>query len=207
MHGAIGYTEEHDLHLWLLKVRALAAAWGSQAEHRARVMAALPPAAAACDGPGCRRTAGPGAARQRDLRDAVRGLLAPAADPAGRRPDRAGYDLSLWRRLCGEIGVAGLAIPERYGGAGAGPVETHIVMEELGRGLIPSPARLRGAGRAGPARLRRRCGVPAAAARHRQRRRGRGSGLGGAGGHWDPGEPAFAARPGSAGAADLAPGC
>ena len=41
MHGAIGYTEEHDLHLWLTKVRALAGAWGSQAEHRARVMAAI----------------------------------------------------------------------------------------------------------------------------------------------------------------------
>jgi hypothetical protein len=41
VHGAIGYTEEHDLHLWLLKVRALAGAWGSQAEHRTRVMAAI----------------------------------------------------------------------------------------------------------------------------------------------------------------------
>ena len=42
VHGAIGYTQEHDLHLWLMKVRALAGAWGSQAEHRARVMAASP---------------------------------------------------------------------------------------------------------------------------------------------------------------------
>jgi alkylation response protein AidB-like acyl-CoA dehydrogenase len=41
VHGAIGYTEEHDLHLWLAKVRALAGAWGSQAEHRARVIASL----------------------------------------------------------------------------------------------------------------------------------------------------------------------
>ncbi len=41
IHGAIGYTQEHDLHLWLTKVRALAGAWGSQAEHRARVMAAI----------------------------------------------------------------------------------------------------------------------------------------------------------------------
>ena len=41
VHGAIGYTEEHDLHLWLMKVRALAGAWGSQAEHRARIMAEL----------------------------------------------------------------------------------------------------------------------------------------------------------------------
>ena len=45
----------------------------------------------------------------------------------------------MWPRLCGEIGVAGLAIPERYGGAGAGPAETHIVMEELGRDLTPAP--------------------------------------------------------------------
>ena len=41
VHGAIGYTAEHDLSLWLTKVRALVPAWGSQAEHRARVVAAL----------------------------------------------------------------------------------------------------------------------------------------------------------------------
>src|SRR5262249_46696008 len=41
VHGAIGYTQEHDLHLWLTKVRALAGAWGSPAGHRARVMAAI----------------------------------------------------------------------------------------------------------------------------------------------------------------------
>jgi alkylation response protein AidB-like acyl-CoA dehydrogenase len=35
--------------------------------------------------------------------------------------------------------VAGLAIPERYGGAGAGPAETGVVLEELGRDLTPSP--------------------------------------------------------------------
>ena len=72
---------------------------------------------------------------QRDLRDAVRGLLARHAT-AARDP---GDDPLLWQRLCGEIGVAGLAIPERYGGTGAGPVETHIVMEALGWGLTPSP--------------------------------------------------------------------
>ncbi len=41
VHGAIGYTQEHDLGLWLTKVRALVPAWGTQAEHRALVMAAL----------------------------------------------------------------------------------------------------------------------------------------------------------------------
>jgi alkylation response protein AidB-like acyl-CoA dehydrogenase len=41
VHGAIGYTQEHDLSFWLLKVRALVPAWGTQSEHRAAVMAAL----------------------------------------------------------------------------------------------------------------------------------------------------------------------
>jgi alkylation response protein AidB-like acyl-CoA dehydrogenase len=41
VHGAVGYTAEHDLSLWLTRVRALVPAWGSQAEHRQRVMTAL----------------------------------------------------------------------------------------------------------------------------------------------------------------------
>jgi alkylation response protein AidB-like acyl-CoA dehydrogenase len=41
VHGAIGYTQEHDLGLWLTKIRALVPAWGTQSEHRARVMACL----------------------------------------------------------------------------------------------------------------------------------------------------------------------
>jgi alkylation response protein AidB-like acyl-CoA dehydrogenase len=99
-------------------------------------------------------------AEQRALRDAVRTLLArelrrapapPGPSPVPRSPARTdsagpappspappGYDLALWQRL-GEIGVAGLGVPERYGGAGAGPVETNLAAEELGRGLTPSP--------------------------------------------------------------------
>lgn len=41
VHGAIGYTLEHDLHLWFTKVRALSSAWGTQDFHRARVLTAL----------------------------------------------------------------------------------------------------------------------------------------------------------------------
>jgi alkylation response protein AidB-like acyl-CoA dehydrogenase len=63
---------------------------------------------------------------QSDLRDAVRGLLGAAGG-------------SPWPRLCREVGVAGLGIPVRYGGAGAGPAETGLVMEELGRDLTRSP--------------------------------------------------------------------
>ncbi len=41
VHGAIGYTLECDISLWLAKVRALSATWGSQSEHRTTVLAAL----------------------------------------------------------------------------------------------------------------------------------------------------------------------
>jgi alkylation response protein AidB-like acyl-CoA dehydrogenase len=61
------------------------------------------------------------------LRDAVRALLG-----------RVG-EADAWRRLCGEIGVAGLLVPERYGGAGAGLPEACVVLEELGRALAPCP--------------------------------------------------------------------
>ena len=40
-HGAIGYTAEHDLSQWLLRVQALHSAWGDPASHRRRVLEAL----------------------------------------------------------------------------------------------------------------------------------------------------------------------
>lgn len=41
VHGAIGYTEEYDLGLWITKVRALVGAWGTPSVHRGRVLDAL----------------------------------------------------------------------------------------------------------------------------------------------------------------------
>jgi alkylation response protein AidB-like acyl-CoA dehydrogenase len=74
-------------------------------------------------------------AEQHDLRDAVRGLLASASASASA----GGEGGAAWGRLCREVGVAGLAIPERYGGAGGGAAEVGVVMEELGRELTSSP--------------------------------------------------------------------
>ncbi|MDL4777408.1 acyl-CoA dehydrogenase family protein [Actinomadura xylanilytica] len=37
VHGAIGYTMEHDLHRWLRRAWSLAAAWGDADHHRRRV--------------------------------------------------------------------------------------------------------------------------------------------------------------------------
>ncbi|MFI1337924.1 acyl-CoA dehydrogenase family protein [Streptomyces sp. NPDC020845] len=64
---------------------------------------------------------------QEELRSAVRSLLTR-------------YEGSTaWQPLAEQIGVAGLAVPEEYGGAGYGAQEVHVVMEELGRVLSPVP--------------------------------------------------------------------
>jgi len=50
-----------------------------------------------------------------------------------------GYDPGVWRQLSEELALPGIHIPESYGGAGFGPVELGIVMEELGRSLLCAP--------------------------------------------------------------------
>lgn len=44
-----------------------------------------------------------------------------------------------WAAFAGELGLAGLAVPEEYGGAGCGAREVAAVAEELGRALSPHP--------------------------------------------------------------------
>jgi alkylation response protein AidB-like acyl-CoA dehydrogenase len=41
VHGGIGFTWEHDLHLWLKRGKANAYLWGDAREHRARVAALI----------------------------------------------------------------------------------------------------------------------------------------------------------------------
>lgn len=76
------------------------------------------------------------------LRDSVRTLLAKHSDSAAVRraiTTDSGYDDELWTMLVEQVGVAALAVPEEYDGVGASWVETHVVLEELGRTLTPSP--------------------------------------------------------------------
>jgi alkylation response protein AidB-like acyl-CoA dehydrogenase len=49
-----------------------------------------------------------------------------------------GFSRPLWRQMA-ELGWAGIVLPEQYGGAGLGYVDLMVVMEELGRGLVPEP--------------------------------------------------------------------
>lgn len=79
---------------------------------------------------------------QAELASTVRSLLAKRSDPAAVRSatrQPKGYDEQLWRVLCEQVGAAALAIPEEYGGAGFSLFETHVVLEELGAALTPSP--------------------------------------------------------------------
>lgn len=50
-----------------------------------------------------------------------------------------GYDENVWAVLCQDLGLAGLHIDEKIGGAGFGAVELAIVMEEFGRCLFCAP--------------------------------------------------------------------
>ncbi|MFI9509326.1 acyl-CoA dehydrogenase family protein [Nocardia sp. NPDC052566] len=75
------------------------------------------------------------------LRDTVRDLLARNYDPETRlkvTDTDLGWSREVWRQLA-ELGVLGLSFAEEDGGVGAGPVETMVVLEEVGRRLAPEP--------------------------------------------------------------------
>ncbi|MFC6010014.1 acyl-CoA dehydrogenase family protein [Nocardia lasii] len=77
-----------------------------------------------------------------EFRDSVRALLGKHATSAalrGAMDTELGYDPKLWRMLCEQVGVAALAVPEEFGGAGASLVESLMVVGELGRTLAGVP--------------------------------------------------------------------
>lgn len=49
------------------------------------------------------------------------------------------YDPGIWQQVSSEIGIAGLAIPEEYGGVGGRPSDLVVALRELGAGLVPTP--------------------------------------------------------------------
>ena len=52
--------------------------------------------------------------------------------------DATGFSRDLWKAFA-EMGFSGLLVPENFGGSGLGCVEAGVVMEEIGRTLMPSP--------------------------------------------------------------------
>lgn len=76
------------------------------------------------------------------LRETVAALVDKHASPAAVREameSARGYDESLWTMLCEQVGVAALVVPEELGGAGGELADAAVVLEELGRGLVPTP--------------------------------------------------------------------
>jgi alkylation response protein AidB-like acyl-CoA dehydrogenase len=78
---------------------------------------------------------------QEMLRQSARGLLEKeCASTVVRRllEDERGYDAELWKKIAG-LGWTGLTIPEQFGGAGLSYVDLVLVLEEMGRVVLPSP--------------------------------------------------------------------
>jgi alkylation response protein AidB-like acyl-CoA dehydrogenase len=72
---------------------------------------------------------------QKQLRDQARRFLAEKSPPKAVRQvleGKAPYDKELWKGFA-ELGFLGVAIPENYGGSGAGHLELAVIAEEIGR--------------------------------------------------------------------------
>lgn len=52
--------------------------------------------------------------------------------------DARGYRPETWKQMA-ELGWIGILVPEEYGGSGLGFVDLVVVLEEMGRSLLPSP--------------------------------------------------------------------
>jgi len=76
------------------------------------------------------------------LRQNLRAFLEKRSDEKAVRAamvSERGFEPEVWKQLARELGLAGLVIPEEHGGAGYGPVELLIAMEEMGRALLCAP--------------------------------------------------------------------
>ncbi|NKE45893.1 pimeloyl-CoA dehydrogenase small subunit [Roseomonas frigidaquae] len=79
---------------------------------------------------------------QRMLSDSIRRLVADAYDDFEKRKayraEPRGYADANWQKFA-EMGLLGLPFSEEDGGFGGGPVETMLVCEQFGRGLVVEP--------------------------------------------------------------------
>jgi alkylation response protein AidB-like acyl-CoA dehydrogenase len=79
---------------------------------------------------------------QQELRRGLRRFLedkSPSRQVRRLMETDEGYDRAVWSQMAEQLGLQGLTIPEEYGGAGGGPVEQLIVLEEMGRVLLCAP--------------------------------------------------------------------
>jgi alkylation response protein AidB-like acyl-CoA dehydrogenase len=83
-----------------------------------------------------------GPAEHELLRQSIRDFVAnmsPETEVRRLMATPHGFDHRVWSVMAGQLGLQGMAIPERYGGAGFGWTELAIVLEEFGRALLCAP--------------------------------------------------------------------
>ncbi len=76
------------------------------------------------------------------LADSVRKFVADRSPLTSLRQIIASgepFDAGVWKQMTAQLGLAGLTIPESYGGAGAGYSALSVALTELGAGLVASP--------------------------------------------------------------------
>jgi alkylation response protein AidB-like acyl-CoA dehydrogenase len=79
---------------------------------------------------------------QEEFRDTLRRFFeekAPSTEVRRLMETSEGYDPAVWKQMGEELGLQGIHLPEKYGGQGFGFLELGIVLEEMGRVLLPSP--------------------------------------------------------------------
>ncbi len=79
---------------------------------------------------------------QEELRGTVRRFCesrSPSPEVRRLMATDDGYSPQVWELMASQLGLQGLAIPERFGGAGFSHVEQAIVLEEMGRVLLCAP--------------------------------------------------------------------
>lgn len=77
-----------------------------------------------------------------ELRQTVRRFLEGKSDEQAVRALMAterGYSQEVWRQMAEQMALQAMIVPEEHGGAGFGPVELSIVLEEMGRTLLCAP--------------------------------------------------------------------
>lgn len=76
------------------------------------------------------------------IRSSLSSFLKDVYDFEKRRKaisSEAGWRPEIWRAMAQDLGVLGATFPEDVGGFGGGPVETLVIMQELGRALVVEP--------------------------------------------------------------------
>jgi len=79
--------------------------------------------------------------KQEMLKKTARGFLeneCPTSLVREMEEDERGYSPELWRKMA-ELGWMGLVLPEKYGGMGGNFLDLTVLLEEMGRALVPAP--------------------------------------------------------------------